>query len=375
MYMTMLNKRTFYSRAILPTIAVVIWAVTHSAAFAQAEAPTDVKLQQRGHGLMLADAKGMTLYTYTPDQDPGKSACNDQCAAVWPPLKTSPDAKAFGEWSIIARKDGSSQWAFRSQPLYTYSRDVAAGDANGDELNQQWFLAVRPIATPPGFKTFKTQHGHLLVDLKKMTLYTSDADNPDKSTCDSACARTWRPVEAWWGSATVSSDWSVVTRDDGTIQWAYKTKPLYRYTGDFNPGEIAGNGIGSWHAAILEPPPPVPGWVTYQTSDGGELIADPHGQTIYAHDFVPGRRARGPANGMARPGDWKPVLALPGAKSVGYWSAVTLENGTQQWAHKGLLLYTNVRDTEPGDLNGIRSTDRVWRPIMKTGLTMAGTGQ
>ena len=361
-------------RLILSALAIMAWAAP-SVVWAQDKAPSGVTLQQRGYGWLLADAKGMMLYTYTPDQEPGKSACNGQCAVVWPPLTAPADAKAAGDWSALKRDDGVMQWAFRGKPLYGYSRDVAPGNANGDEINQQWFMATKPIATPTGFAILKSQHGHLLVDLKKMTLYTSDADKPGKSMCDALCARTWRPVEAWWSAATTDSDWSVVTRDDGTKQWAYKSKPLYRYSGDFKPSEIAGNKVKSWHAVILEPPPPAPDWVTYQQSDGGELIADAKGKTMYAHDFVPGRRARGPANGMARPGDWKPVLALPGSKSVGYWSAVTLENGTQQWAHKGLLLYTNVRDTEPGDLNGVRSTDRVWRPIMKTGLTMAGTGQ
>ncbi len=364
--------------------ALVAWGASNSA-WAQEGAPTsdapgEVTLQEKGYGWLLTDTKGMTLYTFTRDQEPGKSKCDEECALEWPPLNASgpanTEAKAGGDWSTLKRDDGSFQWAFRGKPLYTFSRDVAPGDANGDELRRQWYVATKAIAMPPGFTAFKTQHGQLLADLNDMTLYVSGADEPGKSACDAMCARTWRPVEAWWSAASSDGDWSVMTRDDGTKQWAYKSKPLYRYAGDFNPSDMAGNGIEAWSAVILEPPPPVPDWVTYQQSDGGELLADPEGRTMYGHVYVPGQPGRLPTakNGMERPGDWNPVLAAPDAKPVGYWSIVTREDGTRQWARRGLLLYTNIRDEEAGDLNGVRSTDRIWRPIMTSGQTMAGTG-
>ncbi len=357
-------------------LTLVVWEVS-SNALAQDYTPTDIILQARGYGWQLTDEKGMTLYTFTRDQEPGKSACNEDCAIQWPPLIASADPKDEGEWSTLKRDDGSLQWAFRGRPLHTYSRDVAPGDVNGDEIQRQWYVATKPIATPPDLATFKTQHGHLLVDLNNMTLYVSDAGEASASVRDALCARTWRPVEAFWSAVPVNGDWSVVAREDGTKQWAYKSKPLYRYAGDFKPSDIAGNGLDTWQAVILEPPPPVPNWITYQQSDGGELLADPEGKTIYAHVFIPGQT--GPfvpraANGMDRPYDWTPVVAAPDAKPVGYWSIVTHEDGTRQWTHRGWLLYTNNRDQEHGALNGVRSTDRIWRPIMKSGQTMPGTG-
>ncbi|MCB2109091.1 MAG: hypothetical protein KDE14_15380, partial [Rhodobacteraceae bacterium] len=112
----------------------------------------------------------------------------------------------------------------------------------------------------------------------------------------------------------------------------------------------------------------------FQKSDGGELLADANGKTLYAHD----REARPSFNGVAQarametPQLWAPVLAGLDDKPVGQWSIVEKPDGTRQWAHKGKELYTNVRDKEPGDLNGIRSTDRVWHTIMRSGATMAG---
>jgi predicted lipoprotein with Yx(FWY)xxD motif len=45
-------------------------------------------------------------------------------------------------------------------------------------------------------------------------------------------------------------EWTVVTRDDGTKQWAHKGKPLYTFAKDSKPGETAGEGFNKvWHVA------------------------------------------------------------------------------------------------------------------------------
>ena len=42
----------------------------------------------------------------------------------------------------------------------------------------------------------------------------------------------------------------VITRDDGTKQWAYKGKPLYYFSMDKAAGDKAGDGRGMvWHIA------------------------------------------------------------------------------------------------------------------------------
>jgi predicted lipoprotein with Yx(FWY)xxD motif len=40
-------------------------------------------------------------------------------------------------------------------------------------------------------------------------------------------------------------------RDDGSKQWAYKTKPLYTWKSDHKSGDITGDGFlnGAWHIA------------------------------------------------------------------------------------------------------------------------------
>ena len=88
-----------------------------------------------------------------------------------------------------------------------------------------------------------------LVDARGMTLYTFDKDaaNSGKSTCNGPCAALWPPAMA---SASDKPDgaWSIVTRDDGSRQWAYKGKPVYTYTPDQKPGNRSGDNFKDvWH--------------------------------------------------------------------------------------------------------------------------------
>jgi predicted lipoprotein with Yx(FWY)xxD motif len=81
----------------------------------------------------------MTLYTFDKDAG-GKSACNGPCAGNWPPFTAGSDAKSSGEWSIIARDDGSKQWAYKGKPLYLWSKDQKPGDMTGDGFNGIWHV-------------------------------------------------------------------------------------------------------------------------------------------------------------------------------------------------------------------------------------------
>lgn len=89
--------------------------------------------------------------------------------------------------------------------------------------------------------------GGVLVDSAGMTLYTFDKDTPNsgKSSCNGPCAALWPPVPA---TGNVSGDYSVVTRDDGSKQLAYKGKPVYRYTPDQKAGDKLGDNFKDvWH--------------------------------------------------------------------------------------------------------------------------------
>ena len=88
-----------------------------------------------------------------------------------------------------------------------------------------------------------------LVAPNGMTLYTFDKDTAGsgKSTCNGPCAELWPPLMAGPNDQP-SGAYSVVTRDDGTRQWAYKGKPVYFYKQDQKAGDRTGDNFRDvWH--------------------------------------------------------------------------------------------------------------------------------
>jgi predicted lipoprotein with Yx(FWY)xxD motif len=94
--------------------------------------------------------------------------------------------------------------------------------------------------------------GGTLIDAKGMTLYTWDNDKtPDKSSCNGMCLMNWPALKAEASDKKMDA-FTVITRDDGSKQWAYKGKPLYYWHLDTKPGETAGDGRGMvWHIAHM----------------------------------------------------------------------------------------------------------------------------
>jgi predicted lipoprotein with Yx(FWY)xxD motif len=89
----------------------------------------------------------------------------------------------------------------------------------------------------------------ILVGSNNMTLYTfgKDTAGSGKSACNGPCAANWPPLLVD-GNPAVSSDYSVITRDDGKKQLDYKGMPLYFWIKDTKPGDKTGDGFlnGAW---------------------------------------------------------------------------------------------------------------------------------
>lgn len=123
------------------SICVFAFSVGSTVALAQA-----AKVVHTSAGNALQTSAGKTLYVFDGDHvdmgQQGRSSCNKQCAQEWPPFSAKQGAKASGYWSIITRRDGSKQWAYKERPLYTFSKaappDPTAG--NGYEGNT-WHVA------------------------------------------------------------------------------------------------------------------------------------------------------------------------------------------------------------------------------------------
>jgi predicted lipoprotein with Yx(FWY)xxD motif len=93
--------------------------------------------------------------------------------------------------------------------------------------------------------------GGVLTGPNGMTLYTFDKDmaGSGKSVCNGPCANNWPPLMAA-ESDRASGDYSVITRDDGSKQWAIKGKPLYYWVKDAKPGDMTGDGFNKvWQVA------------------------------------------------------------------------------------------------------------------------------
>lgn len=108
--------------------------------------------------------------------------------------------------------------------------------------------AVAQTAMEPT-KIADTAKGKTLVDPKGMTLYVFDRDTAGKSACNGPCATNWPPLMAMTTSKAMG-EYTVVTRDDGAMQWAYKGKPLYTWSKDAKAGDVTGDGFNNvWHIA------------------------------------------------------------------------------------------------------------------------------
>jgi predicted lipoprotein with Yx(FWY)xxD motif len=89
----------------------------------------------------------------------------------------------------------------------------------------------------------------MVVTKEGLTVYTFDKDaaNSGKSACNGDCAVKWPPVLA---SATDKPEgaFTIVMRDDGRRQWAYRGKPVYTWPEDQEPGDKYGdNKMNIWH--------------------------------------------------------------------------------------------------------------------------------
>ena len=97
-------------------------------------------------GTILTNGAGKTLYRFDKDTPhPPVSNCFGPCAKLWPPLKftkrlhlTGVDSRLIGN---IMTKDGICQATLNGWPLYTYAKDTAPGQINGEGVGGTWFAS------------------------------------------------------------------------------------------------------------------------------------------------------------------------------------------------------------------------------------------
>jgi predicted lipoprotein with Yx(FWY)xxD motif len=369
----------------------LVGLAAHATGFAVPETPPGVTVEPPRHLTAMAngipntntagtfaDANGMALYTFAGDTVPGQSACAGDCATAWPALAAPTDATPVGDWSVVARADGTRQWAFRGKPLYRFAKDAKPGEVNGKGAdNGQWQTASLPSAPDevpsPAAVTLRpvsNAQGDVFVDNHGMTLYTFDGDaTPGKSACAGPCEKVWRPLKAAELAKPIG-DWTVVIRDDGGRQWAFKGKPIYAFSGDAKPGDALGMLADSqWHPAAVRKYF-LPAAVTVRLNGNNTVLATAEGMSLYARDKFrfsfgsysvnegpPPTPEIGRAVGTGAcegdcTKDWVPLKASTDAQASGFWSIALRGDGTRQWAYQGYPVYTSARDKKPGDMLG-----------------------
>lgn len=106
----------------------------------------------------------------------------------------------------------------------------------------------------PDIKLFDTTLGKVLADENGMTLYLFARDVSGDSKCTGGCLNNW-PVflkegTLLPGDGLDASDFTTITRSDGTKQTTYKGWPLYYFNNDKAPGEVKGENVNNiWFVA------------------------------------------------------------------------------------------------------------------------------
>lgn len=90
---------------------------------------------------VLENSQGHTLYYFTKDT-PTHSACdaNKTCSALWHALKAGSVPKVSGASGTFSLLKG--QVEYNGHPLYAYTGDTAPGQAKGEGLFKEWWVAT-----------------------------------------------------------------------------------------------------------------------------------------------------------------------------------------------------------------------------------------
>ena len=206
----------------------------------------------------------------------------------------------------------------------------------------------QPAIEQPTVKLSAENH---IVDSKGITLYMFTNDVLGDSTCTGVCLNNWpvfyqEKISAPTG--LVSSDFGVITRNDGNKQTTYKGWPLYYFSSDANPGDIKGEGLNKiWFIAR-------PDYTVFiADKDNMKFIVDGKGNTLYYFN----KDKPGLSNCTGNCLKVWPVfhnenIVAPSLMKTSDFGIITNSEGSKQTTYKQMPLYFYSNDTKRGDTNG-----------------------
>jgi predicted lipoprotein with Yx(FWY)xxD motif len=108
---------------------------------------------------VIVNAQGRTLYTLSPETSRHLLCRSSECLRFWPPLTVSSASTKLkngpglqGHLGILHRSNGVLQVTLRGLPLYRYSKDHAAGQSNGQNVESfggTWHAATQSSGESP----------------------------------------------------------------------------------------------------------------------------------------------------------------------------------------------------------------------------------
>ena len=120
--------------------------------------PTVMSVSSSAFGPILANSKGLALYTATGDTAT-KTGCTGTCLKFWPPLllpagQTHPVAgPGVTGLGTFMRAGAGLQVTYHGKPLYTWIKDTAQGQVTGNgvvDSGGTWHIATLGGATGGG---------------------------------------------------------------------------------------------------------------------------------------------------------------------------------------------------------------------------------
>jgi len=221
--------------------------------------------------------------------------------------------------------------------------------------------AIPTTPAPDTVKTADTTLGKILVDADGMTLYYFANDIPASgaSTCYGQCEVAW-PIfsvdTVTVSSPLLASDFSSITRTDGTKQTTYRGWPLYYWQADTKPGDVTGENVNKiWF--VVKPDETV---MIANRGTTGLFLTDTFGKTLYYFTTdTAGTSACANACLARWPAFNADTISAPSVLRPADFTKVMRADGVKQSAYMSRPLYYFVNDTKPGDILG-QGFNNVW---------------